>query len=267
MRSYFRCLVIMLLNVAVQTVEAKNIKVAIGLDRPPYIYQEDGKWKGIEVELIGEIFRRLGYKIHMDNMSTLRLDAESRHGNSYDVVVGVPLGSEGAVFYSEPYVSFENYAFALKKKSLHIKSAKDLSSVRVGAWINAWRDLGPSFKSAFGPHANGSFGHNYKEFIKSEDQSLAFWQDKVDAIVMDRNIFAWYRMTLASRVDTAKDVEVFRIFPAKHSAFVAFKKKDLREAFDGELEKLRSSGEYDRIVRSYVGESLANFKEFKNQVR
>lgn len=267
MRSYFRCLVIILLNVAVHRVEAKDLKVAFGLGRPPYVYWENGKWKGIEVEVVGEVLRRMGYQLKADNMSALRLEAEARHGNSYDVVVGVAQGPEGSAFYSESYISFENYVVALKKKNLRFKEVKDLSSLKVGTWLNAWRDLGPVFKTTFGPKANGSFLSNYKEYAKQEDQCAAFWQEKVDIIVIDKNVFGWFRMTLASKMDTSKDIEVFRLFPTEMPSYVAFRKKELREIFNAELTKLKDSGEYNRIVRSYAGENLAGFKLFKESVR
>ncbi|WII70833.1 transporter substrate-binding domain-containing protein [Bdellovibrio sp. 22V] len=264
MRSFFRVGILLLLNVAVQRTEAKNLKIAFGNGRPPYVFQEQGKWKGIEVEVVGEIFRRLGQKYTFDNMSPLRLEAEAKHGNSYDVVVGVPLASDGAVFYSEPYVYFQNYAIALKKKKVAVKNIKDLQRYRIGTWVNAWKDLGPAFRSTYSPKANGDFSTGYKEFVKQEEQSEAFWSEKIDVIIIDRYVFGWFRMVQAAKVDTAKDIEVFRLFSEKMASHVAFHDEKLRDSFNRELAKLHESGEYERIVRSYVGESLAALLTSKN---
>lgn len=264
MRSIVRCLCIILLNIAVQNAEAKNIKVALGMGRPPYIYSEQGQLKGIEVEVIGEVFRRLGYKATFDTLSPLRLEAEARHGNSYDAVVGVARGNERFIFYSEPYLHFENYVVALKKKNYKIKSVRELAPLKVGTWVNAWNGLGKSFKVQFGPQLNGGYSPNYFEFLNQEDQCLALFKEKVDAIVIDKYVFAWLRMTLAEKEDTEQEVDVFRLFNGESPSYVAFRDKSLHHRFNEELAKFRQSGEYDRVLRNYVGGNLASY--FKPKV-
>lgn len=267
MRSFFRgVFVLLLLNVAVQRTEAKNLKVAFGLDRPPYIYQDSGKWRGIEVEIVGEVLRRLGYELQPEKMSSLRLEAEAQHGNSYDLVVGVANGPEGAVYYSDPYVYFENYVIALKKKNLALKTLKDLAPYKVGTWLNAWKELGSEYRSLFSPRLSG-FNPNNREFLKQEEQCISFWQGHVDAIVIDKHVFDWYRMTLATKVDTSREVVVHKLLPQKSPSFVAFRNKTLRDSFNAELAKMRQSGDYDRIVHSHVGEQLAGVVPVKNKVR
>ncbi|WP_374028297.1 substrate-binding periplasmic protein [Bdellovibrio bacteriovorus] len=238
--------------------ESKSLAVAFGKGRPPYSFSERGNSRGIEVDLALEILKRLGYKVRSQVMSPYRIEAEAKHGNTFDVVVGVPRGGDGAGhFYSKPFVAYENYLIALRSRKIGAKKISDLSGLRVGAWHNAWKDLGKDFNRVFSPKANGRLPDNYREFVRQEDQVRALWAGDVDALVMDRYIFGWFRMALASQVNTAVDVDVFDLFPVVNHSYVAFRDAKLRLAFDKELERLRQSGEYDSIVRIYVGERLA----------
>lgn len=238
--------------------EAKTLSVAFGKGRPPYSFSERGNARGIEVDLAMEILKRLGYKVRAQVMSPYRIEAEAKHGNTFDVVVGVPQVGDGAGhYYSKPFVAYENYLIALRSRKLAAKKISDLSGVRVGAWHNAWKDLGKDFSRVFSPKANGRLPDNYREFVRQEEQVKALWRGDIDALVMDRYIFGWFRMTMAGQVNTGVDVDVFDLFPLVNHSYVAFRDAKVRAAFDKELERLRQSGEYDNIVRIYVGERLA----------
>ncbi|MEN0057944.1 MAG: transporter substrate-binding domain-containing protein [Bdellovibrio sp.] len=252
-------IIILLLSVAVLRTEAQTLKVAFGLEKPPYIYKQNGQWKGIEVDIISETLRRMGYSFTFESMSSLRLEAEARHGNSYDLVVGVPSGNEGAVFYSEPYIKYDSSVVTLRKSNLKIKGVKDLGSLRVGAWLSAWKDLGTSFESLFAPTMSGRFNKNYREYLHFHELCLAFWQEKIEALVVDRQIFDWFRILLAEREDTSRDVDFFAIFHDSRSAHVAFRNENLRESFNAELNKMRTSGEYAHLLGSRAVKSVASW--------
>lgn len=236
----------------------KVLSVAFGKGRPPYAFTERDKLRGIEVDLTQEILFRMGYKVQGKAMSPFRIEAEAKHGQMFDVVVGVPRSQDSqGNYYSNPFAIYHNYAISLRSKKLSLKNIGDLTSFKVGAWLNAWKDLGRDFVRDFGPRINGKLPGNYLEYSRQEIQFRALWEREVDVLVMDHYIFGWFMMTMVDVVNTGDEVEVFDIFPNKNESFVVFRDADVRDKFNRELQRLRDSGDYDRIVRIYVGEKIA----------
>ncbi|UXR63718.1 transporter substrate-binding domain-containing protein [Bdellovibrio bacteriovorus] len=257
MRLLFQIVALLCCGSSVWAESGKMVSVAFTRGRPPYVFTEKGQLRGIEIDLTREVLTRLGYKLKAEALSPYRIEAEAKHGKNFDVVIGAPFSSDGARFYSKPLVKFENVAVVLKSKKIQLKSVKDMNGLRVGAWVNAGDSLGRDFHRQYSPRISGEPVRNYKEFSKQDEQFRAFWEDKIDVLIMDRYIFGWFRMTQASDADVLRDVETFSIFPDPKSTSVAFGDQKMRSAFELELGKMRESGEYDRIVQSYVGEKLA----------
>lgn len=257
MRLLFQIVALLCCSSFVWADNGKTMSVAFSRGRPPYVFTEKGQLRGIEIDLTREALSRLGYKLKAEALSPYRIEAEAKHGKSFDIVVGAPFESDGARFHSKALVKFENVAVVLKSKKITIKSVKDLTSWRVGAWVNAGTSLGREFQRQYSPRVSGKPVPNYKEFAKQDEQFRAFWEDKIDVLIIDRYIFGWFRMNQGTQVDVLRDVEAFSIFPDPKSTSVAFSDQKMRSAFEQELEKMRESGEYDRIVQSYVGEKLA----------
>lgn len=257
MRLLIQFIVVLCMGTSVWAGSEKTLAVAFGKARPPYAFSEKGQIRGIEVELAREALSRMGYQVKPQSISSYRIEAEAKHGNNFDVVVGVPLASDGARYYSKPFVSYENVVLAFKSKKISVKAVKDLKNLRVGVWANARHDLGKDFARHFPPLSSGKPPANYIEFAKQDEQFKALWSDKIDVLIMDRSIFGWFRGTMATQVDVLREVEVFPIFEEPNLSCVAFLDQKMRNAFDHEIEKMRESGEYERIVRGYVGEKIA----------
>lgn len=257
MRLLAQMIAVLCVGSSVWAKSEKTLAVAFGKARPPYAFLENEQLRGIEVDLAREVLSRMGYQMKPQSISPYRIEAEAKHGNSFDVVVGVPLGSDGSRYYSQAFVIYNNVAMSFKARKLSVKSVKDLQGLRVGAWVNAWKDLGKDFSRHFSPRASGILPNMYVEFAKQDEQYKAFWNEKIDVLIMDRSIFAWFRKTMVPQVGVLEDIEVFPIFEEPNKSYVVFRDQKMRNDFDRELQKMRDSGVYERIVNNYVGEKLA----------
>lgn len=78
-----------------------------------------------------------------------------------------------------------------------------------------------------------------------------FWFGRVDVIIVDRRVFGWYRQRFASEFNTAIALDVHPIFDATTRFRVAFRDRDLRDAFNRALRSMRKDHTYARIVARY----------------
>lgn len=259
MRSISRYLTILLLNLISVQMDAKTLKVAFGKGKPPYVYEFNGELRGLKVDLIREVVLRMGKTFDATGMSYMRLEAEARHGESYDMVVGVR-NRDGARFYSKALVDHEVSAYSLKSRRLILRKVQDLSNLRVATWRNSWKDLGPEFSQIFKPRFSGKMPENYVEFVSTKDRFASLWKSGVDVLIMDRHIFDWYRMVNMPKLDMRQDVQVHNIFSAELATFVSFRDARLMAAFNRELQRLRESGEYAKIVRSQFERHFVGYR-------
>lgn len=253
---YLRLLTILLLSIIPEHMAAKTLKVAFGKGKPPYIYEEAGQVKGIEADVVQEILDRLNLKMTAVSLSFIRLEAEAYHGNEFDVFVGVR-NRDGGKHYSRSFIPFEACAVTLKSRKIKLRKIEDLAGRKISVWRGAWKDLGADFQRIYGPRASGSMSDDYQEYAFPRTRFMSLWNGETDVLVMDRHLFEWHRLTSAGDEMVRQDYEQHCIFQADLSNAVAFKDKTLRQRFDKELQEMKSSGELDRIIRSYVGERLA----------
>lgn len=237
--------------------ESKALRLASGSSRPPYVFSDRSGLRGIEVEVVTAVLGRMKRKGEWKTLSPFRLEAEVKHGNSFDLIVGVPKFSKGGGYYSLPISSYDNYAFSFASKKLPLRTVRDLVGYRLGVWMNAWRDLGGDFERIFGPKVSGHKPATCQEFVRQEDQFRAFWDGDLDVIVMDRYIFSWLMVTQSERLNLTQEAVIHDIFQRENMGYVHFKDSAMRDHFNRELLELKRNGDYDRIVQNYTGGRLA----------
>ena len=147
-------------------------------------------------------------------------------------------------FYSDEHLVCENVVVSLKKNGFTIRSVNDLKDKSVLAFQDATLYLGKDFASMA--------DHNpaYKEIAKQELQINLLYSNRVNTIVLDKNIFYYHRKH-NNRVDTSQPIEIWQIFPPTPFR-VAFVDETVRNDFNEGLKQLRESGRYNAIVKKYV---------------
>ena len=221
--------------------EKKELIMAIGMAIAPYNIPETNS--GIELDVVREALGIKGYVIIPKYVPFARRTLELLE-KRVDGVLTVNTNSGIEAFYSDEHIVCENVVVSLKKKGLKVETVQDLKGKSVVAFQEATVYLGEDFA------AMARENPRYRELAKQRLQLNLLYGDRVDAIVLDRNIFLHLKAK-NQKVDTTQPVDLYRIF--KPTPFrVAFSNRKVRDDFNEGLKKLRESGRYDEIIKGYL---------------
>jgi polar amino acid transport system substrate-binding protein len=222
---------------------AKELVIAFTLDTPPYV-KDDAK-SGISIDLVRAALKPKGYTFTVRQMPYGEL-ADAVETKGVDAAATVT-ESDNGTFYSKNYVAFHNVAITKKDAGIQLDTIADLKGKTIVAWQNAYEDLGPEFKSLFGPKVKAPYREKYREIADQKQQVEMFWKGDAEVIVIDRAVMRWFTKELAGQVDTSAPLEYHKIFRPQTRFRVDFKSKQVRDDFDAGLKELRSSGMYRKI--------------------
>jgi len=221
---------------------AKTLKVAVGLSIPPYVIKEESR--GIEYDILKEILASQGYEMEAVYVPLGRTLHLIKYGQVDGIMSTGQKGLPGC--YTDPHITYWNFAITLKKQGLNINSISDLAGKRVISFQNAKTYLGDAFNR---------MAVNNPKYVEIADQSIQnklLFLERTDVVVADRYIFEWFRQDPAVQrlVDTTQEVLHHRLFePSNFSA--VFRSEEVCRAFNIGLKEMRSSGRYDEIISSY----------------
>ena len=221
--------------------EKKVLTFAVGLALAPYNIPE--KNCGIELDIVREALAMKGYRIKTKYVPFARRILEITQGE-VDGVLTVNENSDLDVFLSDQHITCENVAVSLRKNNFKIDKMSDLKDKSILTFQNARKYLGKEFVAA----ANAS--PDYREISKQELQINLLYGDRVDVIVLDKNIF-YYHKKHNKMVNTMQSIDMWHIFP-KVIFRVGFVDKKVRDDFNDGLRQLRESGRYDEIINKYI---------------
>lgn len=221
-----------------------EVKAAVGLALPPYVIK--GSDSGAEIDIVRQALKLARYDLKVEYVPFARLPV-SLGQKSVDCALTINEGSGlSEVYYSDSHISYQNVIVTLRSRNLRITSIKDLQPLRVVAFQNAAKYLG----SEYAAMAKAKEGHDYNEMANQESQVRLLFVDRADALVMDINIFKYFKRSIQD-VDVSADVAFHRIFkPTPYK--VAFTDKTVRDRFNVGLRQLRRSGAYKAIFRTYL---------------
>ena len=221
--------------------EKKELAMAIGLAIAPYNIPETNS--GMELDIVREALGMKGYVIVPKYVPFARRNLELLEGR-VDGVLTINTNSGVKAYYSDEHIICENVVVSLKKKGFKFKNVQDLKGKSVVAFQEATIYLGDDFA------AMAKENPKYRELARQQLQINLLYLDRVDAIVLDRNIFL-YLKERNRKVDTTQPVDMAFIF--KPTPFrVAFSSKKVRDDFNEGLRELRESGRYGKIVEGYL---------------
>lgn len=222
-------------------VSAQDFSVGVGMALPPYIIQESSS--GIELEILRQALPA-SYNIKLVYLPFARLKVSLTDGTTDAVTpVNESAGIKNA-FYSDSHIKYQNVAITLKSRGLKINSISDLSKLRIVAFQDATLYLGPDYAAMAKANAG------YSEFSAQENQVKMLFSERTDAIVMDINIYKYFKSQIKD-VDVSKEISIAEIFqPTDYK--VAFKNKESATNFNAGLAKLKNSGAYAAILNKYT---------------
>jgi polar amino acid transport system substrate-binding protein len=222
---------------------ADEVVVAIGLSLPPYMIADE--LRGIEFDIIKRALALEGHTLSPRWMPLARVPRDLEAG-AVDAATPMTEASGIKAWYSQPHITYRNYAITLAGRNLKVDGVEDLADKSVIAFQNARQFLGSAYAAAVARNPR------YREETRQQLQPLMLFHGRTDVVVADRNIFAWFADTteVKDKADTSQALRFHPLFaPTDYS--VAFRDEALRDSFDRGLKRLRDSGEYGKIVESY----------------
>ncbi|MBV2128297.1 substrate-binding periplasmic protein [Arsukibacterium indicum] len=231
----------MLLLVISAGLMAAPLTVLVGQHKPPYI--NTANISGYEIELLAEVVSRMGYEPVFVFVPIARIKLLLEQGQG-DIASLQPVSAdETGLFYSNPYIRYQNIAVSLADDELVISHSSDLGRYSVLAFQNARTVLGPDYTDM------ARISADYRETVDQQAQLKMLLSRRVQVVVMDRNIFNHYRLqhdsTDGLTVHPLFDTTVYR---------AAFRDASVQRAFDRALLSVMLDSWYLRLQRKYFGE-------------
>jgi len=241
----FHVLSVLFLVAVAMTVGAQTqIKAVVGLSLPPYIMQ--GSDNGVDADIVRQALQAANYTLKLEYVPFARVSV-SMANKTADAAFPINEASGvTGVYYSDSHISYQNVVVALKSKGLKIAGPADLKTLRVVAFGDAGNYLGSDFA------AMTKVNKSYSELADQQSQVKMLFKGRADALVMDINIFKYFRQSIKD-MDVSQDVVFYEIFPP--TAYkVAFTSKDVCGKFNAGLKALKASGKYAEIFKTYIKE-------------
>lgn len=226
---------------------AETVTIGFGKDRAPYVISKFDK--GITVDLFRAALKPYGYDIKTYYFRA----GDTEKLLDYRVqAISIAKLDNDKFFVSQPYLQYHDRVIFKKSDKLHIKSVADLSRYRVAAWPGAHKYIGKEYAKHFTHRVNQKNDDSYLEPTSQLAQNQMFWRNHADVLIIDEYMFKWYRHALRKTDDTSEEVEILNILPESTMTRAAFVDEKVRDAFDKGIQRLRKSGEYQRIINHYI---------------
>lgn len=235
-----RLVLLCLLSVLPCTTIAAVLRLAVGLDKPPYI--EHGGSTGLESALVIATLNLAGHPPKVLQLPQARGLAMLKSGQ-VDAMMSLAPGAADDVYYSQPLLYYRNRAIVLQNSGIVLRQLSDLSAYRVASFQNARLLLGSDYRQAV------SQAQSYDELADQDSLNRMLLNKRVDVVISDDMIFH-ANPTQRDLSNQRQAVQSYALFP-NSPRHVGFRNAQLRAQFDNALLKLKSSGAYDRIYQFY----------------
>ena len=232
-------IVLLLLSLMASPVSAKEICLVAGLCLPPYIIPESDN--GMEYDIVKEALCKKGYALKLKYVPFIRVVVDYA---KYDGAVTINEASGAKGYYSDVVITYRNYAISLKDKKKSIDTIRDLGNRKIVAFQNATKYLGDRYKTVVRSNPD------YIEMANQESQVRMLFSGRTDAVVMDCNIFKYYRKK-AVDMNAGAEVVYHELFPGSDYK-VLFNDSAVRDEFNQALDELKACGRYRQIVDNYI---------------
>jgi polar amino acid transport system substrate-binding protein len=225
-----------------------ELTILVGLDKPPYIDLNDSS--GYELDLLRLLVKKMGHDAVFLHVPNARIKALMLDGKADLATLQKP-DPEQPLYYSQPYIRYQNMAASLSSKNLQLHQIEQLKSYSVVAFHNARFLLGPDYQKLV------PFVINYQEVANQSQQLQMLLLERCDVVVMDRNIFYYYAKQAGQSMQPFDIALVFP--PSLYSA--AFKNERLRNKFNRALAEVQQEPIFTQLQLKYFSEVNQQLQE------
>ena len=237
MKKYLIIIIIVLLMTGCSNRDDKLI-MATEAAFAPYEYYSNGEIKGVDVDIMKAVAKRLGKELKVKDVAFDSIIAEVKTGKSDVGAAGISYTEERAkqVDFSIPYI--ESDQVIVVKKDSNIKGPSDLKNIKVAVQL--------------GTVADAVLTDEYPtvEVIR-EKKFIAAIQDlkdnKVQAVVMDD-------LPAKRLIDSNLEILTEPVVTDSYSVIVDKGNNELLEVINEVIEKLKNKGEIDKYLLKHLGD-------------
>ena len=226
----------------------QQISFAFSIGRPaPYVIDET---TGIEVEIVRAALAAVDVELKPVWMSYLRMDRISQLALDGRGVTKPGLVPAPEIYYSRPYIYYQDVAITRANDNLQLKRVSDLKDYKVASWQSAANDLDREFANLFAD--KGDYKNQFFPVVNDFSRTRLFWAGRVDVIVDDLIIFRQMTERL-KRQHPQKHFryQVHSLWPVRNWFNAAFVDKQHRDLFDRGLAKIIKNGRWQKIFEKY----------------
>jgi len=212
---------------------------------PPYVIEQSSS--GIQLEVVEKSMINAGHTTKISYASNER-GLNLLQTKSVDGMINVPPNIPN-IFYSDSVIEYQNGVVALKSSGLKLTSISDLSTLRVVSFQNASKYFSAEYREM------ASNNTRYGELVSQFAQLQMLFSQRCDVIVIDKRIFSYFMDLHQNEKGFDVPVVFFDIIPPS-PRLAAFTSQTLRDEFNAGLAELKASGRYQKIIDSYVDDTL-----------
>ncbi len=219
----------------------KTLIVGFGMNKPPYVFENENS--GLEVEIFREAARAAGYEIQPFFGPLERLISKMQSGKLD--AISVTNWNENLHYYrSLPFVTYHNYAIALKKKNLKIKTIADLKNYSITSFQRSRNLLGSEFEKM------AKENPQYREFADQKLRNAQLYKERADVAIADIRIFEYFNTQLNSTININHPIVMYDLFK-KNQYQAAFHSEAIMKKFNEGLLKIKKNGIYKKLETKY----------------
>lgn len=223
----------------------------VTLQYPPYEYEENKEVKGVAVEIVKEVFKRMGQPIKIELLPWAR------------AIYMIEKGEADGIFTA--YKTLEREAFADYSKEILMPQVVALF-IKEDSTIAFDGDFGKLNKYKFGVVKEVSYGEKFDKAVKNkiitniedvtigEQNFLKLSAGRLDIVVSNK----YGAIDIINKLKKSKEIKELLPEVQNVPSYIAFSKKKnlskIRDKFDEILKEMKKDGSYDKIINDYFRE-------------
>lgn len=225
--------------------ENKTYKVGIDTTYPPFEFEKDGEYTGIDIDIINAIAESQGFKIEFNPMDFGGI-IPALQADQLDVAIaGMSITDErkNVVDFSDPYFD-AGLSLVVAKDNTDITTLEDLKGKTVAVKSG-------TTGSQFAMDNESKYGYTVAQFEDSPSMFQEVSNGNADVLLEDYPVIAYAIAESELDLKTVGD----RLTGDQYGiAVLKGENADLLEKINTGLQELRDSGEYDEILNKYIAE-------------
>lgn len=225
--------------------EGQTYKVGIDTTYPPFEFEENGEYTGIDIDLITAIAESQGFEIQFEPMDFGGIIPALQAGQLDVAIAGMSITDERkkVVDFSDPYFD-AGLSLVVAKDNTDIESLEDLEGKTVAVKSG-------TTGSKFAMDNEAEYGYTVAQFEDSPSMFQEVSNGNADVLLEDYPVIAYAIAESGLDLKTVGE----RLTGDQYGiAVLKGENADLLEKINTGLQELRDSGEYDEILDKYISE-------------